>query len=96
MANKFIGYAGTYTRESSEGIYRFVLDADAGNLESVAVAAKVGSPTYLAISEDRRHLYSVDQQDKLGGVASYEIDKESGELRFLQRTIDRGCATMSS
>ncbi|MBO1003962.1 lactonase family protein [Pseudogracilibacillus auburnensis] len=90
MANKFIGYAGTYTRESSEGIYRFVLDADAGKLESVEVAAKVGSPTYLAISDDQRFLYSVDQQDQLGGVAAFEIKNESGELRFLNEQLTDG------
>ena len=73
MAQKYIGFAGTYTRESSEGIYRFVLDAEAGKLEAAEVAANVGSPTYLAISEDKRQLYSVAQQDGLGGVHAYEI-----------------------
>ena len=29
---KYIGYAGTYTRETSEGIYRFILDTEANTL----------------------------------------------------------------
>ena len=32
MGKKYIGYAGTYTRENSQGIYRFVLDTEAANL----------------------------------------------------------------
>ena len=90
MAQKYIGFAGTYTRESSEGIYRFVLDAEAGKLEAAEVAAKVGSPTYLAISEDKRQLYSVAQQDGLGGVHAYEIVSDSGELHSVNEKLEEG------
>ena len=90
MGKKYIGYAGTYTRESSEGIYRFVLDTENGTLSEVEVAAKVGSPTYLTISEDNKHLYSVAQDNKLGGVAAYEINGESGELRLINQELEAG------
>lgn len=83
MGKKIIGYAGTYTRKTSEGIYSFVLDTEAGKLENVQVAAKIGSPTYLAISDDKKHLYAVSQQDSLGGVAAYSIQAETGDLTFL-------------
>lgn len=87
---KYIGFAGTYTRESSKGIYRFILDTEQGKLSTVEVAARIGSPTYLALSEDKRHLYSVAQADDLGGVAAYEINPETGELRYLNRKLDAG------
>lgn len=29
---EFIGYAGTYTKENSEGIYKFILDTEAKKL----------------------------------------------------------------
>lgn len=90
MGKKYIGYAGTYTRESSEGIYRFVLDSEAGTLQDVEVAATVGSPTYLAISENQRYLYSVAQEDTLGGVYAYEVDSESGELRYVNKKLEEG------
>lgn len=90
MGNKFIGYAGTYTRESSEGIYRFILDTKAGTLSGVEVAAKVGSPTYLAISEDEGYLYSVAQDGDLGGVSAYEIKTETGELTKLNEQLEAG------
>ncbi|GAB3049661.1 lactonase family protein [Virgibacillus ainsalahensis] len=90
MGKKYIGYAGTYTRQSSEGIYRFELDAEAGTLSNVRVAAKVGSPTYLAISENGRYLYSVAQEDELGGVAAYEIQGAQGELRSINSELKEG------
>ncbi len=88
VAEKYIGYAGTYTRQSSKGIYRFVLDVEAGKLTNVEVAAKVGSPTYVAVSEDKQYLYSVSQQDKLGGVAAYRI--KDGELTFINEDLQEG------
>lgn len=90
LGNKFIGYAGTYTRESSKGIYRFILDTEKAQLSGVEVAAEVGSPTYLAISNDRKHLYSVAQKDELGGIAAYEINSESGELQHINEQLAAG------
>src|SRR5699024_12091037 len=90
MTKKYIGYAGTYTRESSKGIYTFVLDTEKKTLEQVEVAAEVGSPTYLSISDDQRFLYSVAQNDQLGGVAAYEINQETGNLREINRELKEG------
>jgi len=87
---KYIGYAGTYTRKTSKGIYRFILDTEKQTLSTVEVAARIGSPTYLALSEDNRHLYSVAQDGDLGGVAAYEINPDSGELRYLNRKLSEG------
>lgn len=87
---KYIGYAGTYTRKTSKGIYRFILDTEKQTLSSVEVAARVGSPTYLALSEDKRYLYSVAQDEKLGGVAAYEVNPETGELRYINRKLTDG------
>ncbi|MCJ8007747.1 lactonase family protein [Lederbergia wuyishanensis] len=90
MGKKYIGFAGTYTRQTSKGIYRFVLDTEKAELTNVEVAAKVGSPTYLAISEENRYLYSVAQQEKSGGVATFSVDSETGELNFLNAEVQEG------
>ncbi|MCJ7841510.1 lactonase family protein [Lederbergia sp. NSJ-179] len=90
MGTQYIGYVGTYTRQSSKGIYRFILDADTGKLTMPEVAAEVGSPTYLAISEDRKFLYSVAQQEKLGGVAAFQIVNAAGELKLLNMEVEEG------
>lgn len=90
MGKKYIGYAGTYTRQSSEGIYSFTLDVETGKLSDVKLAAKVGSPTYLAISDDQRNLYSVAQAEKQGGVAAYSVGKETGELTPINKKLQDG------
>lgn len=90
MVKEAIGFVGTYTRETSEGIYRFTLDYEREKLKQVQVAAKVGSPTYLAIDGDR--LYSVAQNGEQGGVAAYELDQATGTLRYLNRKLSDGAA----
>lgn len=90
MGEKYIGYAGTYTRESSEGIYRFILDVETATLSKVEVAAKVGSPTYLAISEDNQYLYSVAQEEEMGGLRAYNIDKKTGALQLINGQLTEG------
>lgn len=90
VVKKYIGYAGTYTRESSEGIYRFELDTEAGKLSNVEVATKIGSPTYVTFSEDQRFLYAVDQDGDQGGVAAFKVDGETGELSFLNNSLEEG------
>ncbi|MYL60379.1 beta-propeller fold lactonase family protein, partial [Virgibacillus halodenitrificans] len=35
MGKTVFGYAGTYTRKTSEGIYRFSLDTETGELREV-------------------------------------------------------------
>lgn len=90
MGRKFIGYAGTYTRETSEGVYSFVLDTEAGTLGAVKVAAKVGSPTYLSISEDNNYLYAVAQEEQMGGLHAYQIDHESGALKMINGQLTEG------
>src|SRR5699024_5001988 len=90
MGKKYIGYAGTYTRESSEGIYRFVLDTAAGKLSKVEVAAEVGSPTYLSVSEDNGYLYAVAQEGEMGGLHAYQIDSETGDIQMIHGQLTEG------
>lgn len=87
---KYIGYVGTYTRQTSKGIYRFVLDTETEKLSVAEVAAEVGSPTYLTISEDRRFLYSVAQEDKSGGVAAFEVTNDHGDLKPINSMVEAG------
>ncbi|WP_438804691.1 lactonase family protein [Oceanobacillus saliphilus] len=87
---KYIGYIGTYTKKNSKGIYSFELDTEASKITNVKVAATIGSPTYLNISEDKQYLYSVAKSGENGGVASYAIDKNTGELTFLNQQLTPG------
>ncbi|GIN39576.1 lactonase family protein [Heyndrickxia oleronia] len=86
------GYVGTYTKGDSVGIYRFTLDAEQPQIKDVQVAAKLGNPTYLTISEDNRYLYSVIKDGESGGVAAYSISGETGELKLLNSQLTEGAS----
>src|SRR5699024_4263995 len=73
-----------------KGIYRFVLDTEAGTLSKAEVAAEVGSPTYLSVSENNRHLYAVAQKDEMGGVQAYDIDGDTGDLQLINGQLTQG------
>ncbi|MFD2209761.1 lactonase family protein [Virgibacillus halophilus] len=92
MGKNYTGYVGTYTRENSEGIYKFSLNTEAKKLENVELVAKVGNPTFIAFSEDHKHAYAVCKDGDMGGVASYEVKADSGNLRYLNRRLQRGAS----
>jgi 6-phosphogluconolactonase len=80
MKMKRIGYIGTYTKEESKGIYRFVLDTEHECITEVTLAAELENPTYLAISEDNQYLYAVAKEGEEGGIAAFSIE-ENGMLK---------------
>lgn len=79
-------YVGTYTRKSSQGIYRIpVTGTELGEPELVA---ETRNPSYLAIHPNGRTVYSVCEISDhdgtpQGGVEAYERDTETGKLRRL-------------
>lgn len=83
---KYTGFAGTYTKGSSKGIYTFSLDTDKGLLTGGELAAELGSPTYLNMDSSREYLYAVDKEDSRGGISVYRVDP-SGSLSFINKQI---------
>src|SRR5699024_9101133 len=88
----YTGFAGTYTRQTSEGIYQFDLDTREGVLKNERLAAKVGSPTYLSISEKQDFIYSVAQEGEFGGVYAYEIQTrpDGVSLKYVSSQLEEG------
>ncbi len=86
---KFNGFVGTYTKGDSKGIYSFTLDAEAGKVTNVQVAAELDNPTYLNICDDNQYLYAVVKKGESGGVAGYRIS-ESGELTPINTQVLAG------
>lgn len=89
--HKYKGYLGTYTKGESKGIYCFTLNTDEKKIEDIKVAAELGNPTYLAISNDNRFLYSIVKNGENGGVAAFSIN-ETGELSFINQQLSPGAA----
>lgn len=87
---KYIGYIGTYTKKSSEGIYSFELDTEEKKISNVKIAAKVDSPTYLKLTIDNKFLFSVAKDGDNGGVASFKVNDRTGELTAVNNQVEPG------
>ena len=69
-------YFGTYTRRSSEGIYKADFDTSTGKLANLTLIAKEPNPTYLAFDK-QQNLYSVGTEHGEGGIAAFN---KAGQL----------------
>lgn len=78
-------FVGTYTDGDSEGIYTYTFDTNTGKLSDQKLAAKITNPSYLAISEDKKHLYAVQETadfDSLGGgITAFRLKDDVLELQ---------------
>ncbi|MFV0557608.1 MAG: lactonase family protein [Enterococcus sp.] len=62
---------GTYTRQTSQGIYQVLLDTEKQELTNLTLVTKETSPTYLAQSQ-AQNLYTVTAVDGQGGCGAYD------------------------
>lgn len=72
---------GTYTRKTSEGIYRIELNQSNNSLENLSLIAKTENPTYLDYNNDTNELYAVYQKGEEGGIAIYNYDTDNTQLQ---------------
>lgn len=84
------GYIGTYTKGDSKGIYTFTLDTEKKELSTPILAAELENPTYVTVTADSQTLYAVVKEGEFGGVSSYRITKENGELTPLITEVSPG------
>lgn len=85
--NIFIGYIGTYTKGSSQGIYSFQLDTQLATISEPTLVGELMDPTYLSISEDNKHLYANYKADGKGAIAGFNIDTNTGKLSILGKSV---------
>jgi 6-phosphogluconolactonase len=88
-------YIGTYTRDTSKGIYAFRLDSTTGKLTPLGLAAETVNPSFLALHPNRRFLYSANEIDtfegrKSGAVTSFAVDSKTGKLTLLNAVASGG------
>ncbi len=82
-------YIGTYTKGASEGIYRSSLDLETGMLSAPVLAAKITSPSFVAIHPSGHYLYAVSEAGKEGSVSSFLIE-EDGSLTLINQQPSGG------
>ncbi|HOA50716.1 MAG: lactonase family protein [Thermogutta sp.] len=88
-------YYGTYTRDTSRGIYVGKFDANTGRLTEPELAAETRNPSFLAVHPTRPLLYAVGELaefegQRTGAVLAYQIDSQSGKLVAINRQPSGG------
>jgi 6-phosphogluconolactonase len=90
-AKDYFVYFGTFTSESSKGIYVSRLDTNTGKLFTPELAAAVPSPNFLAVSPNGRFLYTATGDDASGGAVSvFALNARSGKLALLDQKSSGG------
>lgn len=90
--NPMFAYVGSRTtRERNargDGISVYQVDAQSGALTLVQLVKDLVNPSFLALSRDGGHLYTVhgDQSD----ISAFQVDKASGHLTFVNRQSTEG------
>ena len=93
--SEMLMYVGTYTRETSAGIYAYRFDLASGQTRPIGLVSEVRDPSFLAIHPGGRYLYAVTESDDFdndgsGSVSSFAIDLNSGNVRKLNEVSSRG------
>lgn len=90
--NQYNLLVGTYTRPGkSEGIYVYRFNSETGVLSYLSKAAGIENPSYLTVSDDHRHVYSVSEAGGgKGGVSSFSFDPTTGHLQLLNNANSGG------
>jgi 6-phosphogluconolactonase len=78
-------YIGTYTGESSKGIYAFRFDDSSGALTPIGLVAETPSPSFLTASANGRFVYAVNELQTFGGASSgsvtaFAVDQATAKL----------------
>jgi 6-phosphogluconolactonase (cycloisomerase 2 family) len=96
---KMFAYVGTYTgdigkQKNGEGIYRFELDPQNGDLLHGTLAARTPSPSWITIHPSKRYLYAINEVEDFegnnGSVSAFAIDRHTGALRLMNTVSSEG------
>ena len=88
-------YVGTYTRETSAGIYGYRFDSATGSAEPLGLLAETPNPSFLALHPNGRYLYAVNEVDDFddagsGAVSAFAIEAGTFALRKLNEVSSKG------
>jgi 6-phosphogluconolactonase len=79
---------GTYTSETSEGIYIYKFNTETGE-NSFVSSVKTSNPSYLTISPNKKFVYAVNE-DAPGNVTAFVFNKPNNKLLQLNQQPSQG------
>ncbi len=81
---------GTYTnKEKTNGIHVYSFNTETGQTSLRSKILGIRNPSYLAVSKDRKNLYSVSEVDN-GTIQAFSLNAQTGELEFLNSVSSGG------
>ncbi len=106
MSKTQIVYIGTYSEPilfgtgqvlegKGKGIHTFSYDPDTGALEPLGIAEGIRNPSFLALSQDNRFLYAVNELKEFqgkpsGAVSAFKIGPQPWQLTLLNQQPTMG------
>ena len=87
-------YVGTYTNDSSEGIYKLSFNDETGEIGNLTLVAKASNPSFLTFDSAKKYIYAVHENNDFNGensgaVSAYKVE-ESGLLTLLNTVSSKG------
>jgi 6-phosphogluconolactonase len=94
-----LAYVGTDTTPvdgaaNGKGLYLFDVHPATGELRLLKLAAEIASPSWITLHPSGNYLYAVneisDYQGNSGSVVAFAVQKQTGDLRFLNTVSSQG------
>lgn len=96
-ADELLVFVSAFAKGDQGGIHALKLNTETGQLKQVERIGEMEHPFFIALSPDRKFLYSIHAPGQFGGknpeqVAAYALDGASGRMKLLNRQSARGTA----
>ena len=86
-------FVGTYAKDTESGIYLYRFNTMDGSASLVKEVPGIENPSYLAVSDDEKFLYSVSETDgPKAGVSVYSFDKKTADISLIDNKLTKGGA----
>lgn len=83
-------YVGTYNESGSKGIYYYDFNSETGKLTNKILATEALNASFLAISSNRKYLYTTSKTDDQKGFVNAYAVQDDNSLLFLNSVSSRG------
>lgn len=87
--NKARLFVGTYTNETSKGIYSLDFDLKTGELSNETLLVETPNPSYIALSKNKDFLFAVNEENS-GKVTSFAWNAEKTKLHLVSEQPSEG------
>lgn len=92
----YLMFVGMYTSNEAKGVHVFGVDKDLTSFKLLSVG-EAKNPSYVAVHPNKRFLYAVNEVgeymgEKGGGLSSFSLDPNTGELEPLNHQFTQGGA----